>query len=134
MYCACLQAYPVDRRILRVVWQKRRGAPGIEPGTSRTLSGNHTTRPITLDVLALVALRPIRQSRQHPARAQILSRTRRERNAVVHTNQTDRQADAKFTNYLNFNYDHIQSEKGEHASNRGCKKQKLRQFMHQRAN
>ena len=27
---------------------KRGGVPGIEPGTSRTLSGNHTTRPNTL--------------------------------------------------------------------------------------
>ena len=27
---------------------KRGGAPGIEPGTSRTLSGNHTTRPSAL--------------------------------------------------------------------------------------
>lgn len=26
---------------------KVRGTPGIEPGTSRTRSGNHTTRPST---------------------------------------------------------------------------------------
>ena len=29
--------------------RKKRGAPGIEPGTSRTLSGNHATRPSALN-------------------------------------------------------------------------------------
>ena len=37
---------------LRPDYAKRGGAPGIEPGTSRTLSGNHTTRPSALDLQA----------------------------------------------------------------------------------
>ena len=35
---------------------KRGGVPGIEPGTSRTLSGNHTTRPNTLKLTAYTGI------------------------------------------------------------------------------
>ena len=37
---------------LTVYIQKSWARPGFEPGTSRTLSGNHTPRPTSLDVEA----------------------------------------------------------------------------------
>jgi hypothetical protein len=33
-----------------VIWNKNRGDPGIEPGTSCTLNRNHTTRPIARSI------------------------------------------------------------------------------------